>query len=350
MRKNHGEAFASFLVMKQLSRYGLLLSLALSFTSCHTQTKKPEPMNKSAEWMCDLQTGTCAPNAETVIEEIVLTQPAKVKMLYFTDPICSACWAIEPELRKFKLAYGHFVDIEYKMGGLLPKWEGFADRANGIAGPSDVAGHWDEVGAATGMSIDGDVWLEDPLYSSFPPSIAFKAMEMQGDSLALAFLRKIREMVFLQKKNITKTAHLTEVVGLVGGDIEQFLVDYEKSTTEVAFKEDINLSRQMGVRGFPSFVMIGEDGKAFRLSGMAGYDQYVLALEKALGQEVQAKTISNSAIYHLKKYKYLSTREISVLVNREESELGLELEQLAKNGEILKEPQKFGNFWRVVGK
>ena len=29
------------------------------------------------------------------------------------------------------------------------------------------------------MPIDGDVWLEDPLNSSYPPSIAFKAAEMQ---------------------------------------------------------------------------------------------------------------------------------------------------------------------------
>ena len=68
-----------------------------------------------------------------------------------------------------KLEYGDYINIEYHMGGLVPSWEGF--NSGGITKPSDVAHHWDEVSKYYEMPIDGDIWLEDPLHSSYPPSI-----------------------------------------------------------------------------------------------------------------------------------------------------------------------------------
>ena len=38
----------------------------------------------------------------------------KINIIFFTDPICSTCWGIEPHINKFKLEYGHLVDIEYR--------------------------------------------------------------------------------------------------------------------------------------------------------------------------------------------------------------------------------------------
>src|SRR5690554_7289686 len=78
------------------------------------------------------------------------------------------------------------------MGGLLPDWN---YNSGGISSPKDVAGHWDEVSVHYDMPIDGDLWLEDPLDSSYPPSIAFKAAEMQSEEKAHLFMREMRELV-----------------------------------------------------------------------------------------------------------------------------------------------------------
>lgn len=40
----------------------------------------------------------------------------EINILYFTDPICSTCWIIQPQLRKLQLEYENQVNIEYKMG------------------------------------------------------------------------------------------------------------------------------------------------------------------------------------------------------------------------------------------
>lgn len=105
-----------------------------------------------------------------------------------------------------------------------PNW---SYNSGGISQPADVAHHWDEVSRYYDMPIDGDVWLEDPLDSSYPPSIAFKAAQMQDEEKSIVFLRVIREMVFLQKKNITKWEHLEIAAKQAGLDLDRFKIDYE---------------------------------------------------------------------------------------------------------------------------
>lgn len=46
-----------------------------------------------------------------------------LKILYFTDLICSTCWLIQPILQKLKLEHDDYLDIDYKTGGLLPSNE-----------------------------------------------------------------------------------------------------------------------------------------------------------------------------------------------------------------------------------
>jgi putative protein-disulfide isomerase len=133
---------------------------------------------------CDIETGVCE-----------IGDVKAVTITYFTDPICSSCWGVEPQLRKLKLEYGDYFDIDYRMGGLLPSWDVY--NSGGISKPSDVAAHWDEVSEHYEMPIDGDVWLEDPLASSYPPSVAFKAVQKQNPSLAVRYLRALRELVFV---------------------------------------------------------------------------------------------------------------------------------------------------------
>src|SRR5690554_1063154 len=158
--------------------------------------------------LCDIETGMCEiPIGKENDSIATITQSSKkpVKVIYYTDPICSSCWGIEPQLRKLKLEYGNSIEIEYRMGGLLPDW---SYNSGGISSPADVASHWDEASLHYDMLIDGDVWLEDPLHSSYPPSIAYKAAQMQSEEKAYLLMRKLRELLFLHKKNIAKWEHI----------------------------------------------------------------------------------------------------------------------------------------------
>jgi predicted DsbA family dithiol-disulfide isomerase len=204
--------------------YLILITLfTICNASCQSQTKNK--MENNNPLMCDPDSGICeTPTNKTSSTDSnsVKANKKPVKIIYYTDPICSSCWGIEPQLRKLKLEYGDNIEIEYRMGGLLPNW---SYNSGGISKPSDVAHHWDEVSVYYDMPIDGNIWLEDPLSSSYPPSIAFKAAQMQDYEKSILFLREIREMVFLQKKNITKWEHLELAAKKVGLDIAKFKTD-----------------------------------------------------------------------------------------------------------------------------
>lgn len=265
-----------------------------------------------------------------------------VKVIYFTDPICSSCWGIEPQLRKLKLEYGYVLDIEYRMGGLLPDW---SYNSGGISKPSDVAHHWDEVSIYYDMPIDGDVWLEDPLPSSYPPSIAFKAAHMQDPDKAIGFLREIREMVFLQKKNITKWEHLEKAARHVGLDPEKLKSDYEGKAKEL-FEEDLKLGRELGVRGFPTMFFTDRTGKKEIVYGSKPYSAFENALVKLI-PTVSKNTYDASWKSVFSKYPTLTAKEFSELTLTSRAESEAFLDNLNLQGILEKLSTKNGSLWKV---
>lgn len=210
--------------------------------------------NAANPLLCDPETGSCEVPLSHAAGDTLPAEPAgeKLRILYFTDPICSSCWGIEPQLRRLKLEYGAYFELEYRMGGLLPSWDIY--NSGGISKPSDVARHWDEVSAYYEMPIDGDVWLEDPLPSSYPPSVAYKAAQLQDAGRAVLFMRRIREMVFLEKKNITRPEYLAEAAADCRLDTALFRQDMEGRALPL-FNDDLALARGMGVRGFPTLFL-----------------------------------------------------------------------------------------------
>ena len=90
--------------------------LLILHTACNSTIPKTKSMiHQPKSYSCDVETGVCDTINRSEIEEIQIDQLQKVTLVYYTDPICSACWAIEPALKKFKLEYGKYLQIEYKM-------------------------------------------------------------------------------------------------------------------------------------------------------------------------------------------------------------------------------------------
>ena len=260
--------------------------------------------------LCDPETGVCElPDSTPSVSGAKLTAQKKpMRIVYFTDPICSSCWGIEPQLRKLKLEYGDVVDIEYRMGGLLPDW---SYNSGGISKPSDVAHHWDEVSLHYDMPIDGDVWLEDPLSSSYPPSIAFKAAQIQDNKKAILFLRRIREMVFLEKKNITKWEHLEKAALEVGLDAGKLKIDFNGKAKQ-DFQNDLGLAQQLGIRGFPTLIFADSIGNKLTLYGVKPYEQFERNIV-TLSSEMPKKTYEKTPKSLFNHYPTLTTKEFVVL-------------------------------------
>lgn len=320
-----------------------ILSITLGNVSCQAQTKSNMENNNPLlcnpdSGICELPTNQLQQNQGNNIKSI--NKP--IKLIYFTDPICSSCWGIEPQLRKLKLEYGNAIEVEYRMGGLLPDW---SYNSGGISKPSDVAHHWDEVSIYYDMPIDGDVWLEDPLASSYPPSIAFKAAEMQDHEKAVLFLREIREMVFLQKKNIAKWTNLETAAKKVGLDVLKFKQDYEGKAKEM-FNEDLKLARELGVRGFPTLFFNNINGNSETMYGSKPYTFYENIIKK-LSPSTHKSSYDHSWLSVFTKYNTLTAKEFSELTNTPRKDAETILNNLTSEHKLEKIITKNGSIWAL---
>jgi len=287
-------------------------------------------MANNNHMICDLETGVCGVAGEEEMEMIDFNQPQKsIELYYVTDPICSHCWALEPVLRRFKEQYGHYFNFHTVMGGLLEKWSDEpVDPRNGISGPADVFGHWREVGEYSRMPIDGSLMLDNPVQSSFPPSRVFKVIQKNNnDALAYDYLRRSREALFTFNRNIAEESIMIDIVNQLGLDGEAIVRDAEQQTGQQLLNEDFSLARSLGVRGFPTIIMVNKDNKGLKIVGSRPLESYVEGLQQMLNTgEIEPKqqpSLSNL----LEQEKLLFSKEIEVMYDIEKSEINAFVEK-----------------------
>ncbi|MCE7039017.1 ClpXP adapter SpxH family protein [Dyadobacter sp. CY312] len=282
--------------------------------------------------LCDTDSGVCAiPGVnESDSSQADFSKVKPVKITYFTDPICSTCWGIEPQLRKLKLEYGSNFEIDYRMGGLLPDW---SYNSGGISKPSDVASHWEEVSAHYDMPIDGDVWLEDPLSSSYPPSVAVKAAQLQDTDKAVRFMRKLRELLFLEKKNITRWEVIREAAIAVGLDTFQLKDDYEGKANEM-FQDDLAYARKLGVRGFPTLFFTDQEDNQITLYGFKPYQVFESSLLRVFPEAEKKQVQLSTELSIFDYYPTLTVKEYAVIADISSEDAAQTLEALVSEEKL----------------
>lgn len=285
----------------------------------------PVPLISQKEYLIDEEEG------EKVID-----------ILYFTDPICSTCWIIQPMLLKLKLEYGKYFNLRYCMGGMLPSWEEYTKGK--ISNPEDAARHWEEVSVSHEMPLDGDVWIEDPLLSSYPPSIAFKAAQMQDNHLSLLFLRRIKEMVFVEKKNIIKWENLESAAYECGLDTARLLRDYHGKAKEL-FSEDLKLGKQLGITTFPTFIFTNKLGHKVTIKGLQSYDRFTDIIHRLAPSAIKEK-INTDPENLFRHYPTLAEKEFAFLSDLSKQQAFSVLSQLHDKGDIEKYESKNGVLWK----
>lgn len=248
----------------------------------------------------------------------------QVDMFYATDPLCSFCWAYEPSLRKFLYQYAKYLSsYMLVMGGMIEKWEEFGeDKANGITDAIDVAKHWREIGDYTRMVIDGRIWLEEPIDSSFPSSRTFEIVRRDYPELAPRYLRKLREAVMMWNQDISKPEVLRSILEEMDLDAEAVLRDADSFEGRTLLNGDIGLSRALTVTGFPTVVMVNEQNQGIKIVGAQAFEALVEALQQILpeGTELAPDPIPPLDIV-MEEHPLLLNREIEVLYDLSEEEV-----------------------------
>lgn len=280
-------------------------------------------------------------SSDTKVKENTSSNPLKV--IYFTDPICSTCWVIQPILRKLKLEFGDSLDIEYRMGGLLPSWENF-DKGI-IKTPLDAAKHWEDVNISQGMALCGDVWIDDPLNSSYPPSIAFKSAQIQNNDKAISFLRRLKEMVFLEKKNITRWEIIEEAALSSGLDTVVLKQDIENKGYEL-FLSDLELAKKLNVKSFPTFFFLENDKVIETIIGDKSYETFKKIIQPLiLNTDTLKKTYDPETLFSM--FNNMTENEYSFITNTPIKETRAILNELYQQDKIDKYISKYDVVWML---
>jgi predicted DsbA family dithiol-disulfide isomerase len=200
-----------------------------------------------------------------------------IEIIEFTDPVCTWCWGSEPVLRKLETRFGEQVKISFVMAGLVKDITSFYDSHNDIGGDptrsnANIARHWLEASKRHGMPVksEGFALFSHEHPSSYPQNIAYKAAQLQDQTIADRFLRRIREASAAEAKLTSTTEVLIELASEAGLDIARFLEDFSSGAALSAFEQDLATAARYRAQGFPTFLV--RYGKKETL--LRGYQRY----------------------------------------------------------------------------
>jgi predicted DsbA family dithiol-disulfide isomerase len=295
------------------------------------QLSSQKPVFKISEWFNS--------------QHCVGTGNKPVEIYVFIDPLCPECWAMEPNLKKLLVEYGQFFSIKHILSGKLTDLN-FCSKVS-----ENMAQVWERTASRTGMSCDGSLWFQNPISSPYNASIAIKAAELQGRRAGTKFLRKLRELMFLEKQNISDMNVLTECARSIGLDVEEFINDITSEAAAKAFQCDLKISSEMEVTESPTVVFFNQniEEEGIKVSGAYPYEVYVTILEEMLGElPSPAELPPIETFIHF--FGLVATKEIAVVYNMKDSDVEREMKKLVLQQKIEKMPVKYGTFWKYVGK
>ncbi|MFZ3589242.1 ClpXP adapter SpxH family protein [Bacillus sp. DJP31] len=268
-----------------------------------------------------------------------------LEIYVFIDPLCPECWALEPILKKLQIEYGKYLSIRHVVSGRLASLNLRKGTLNG-----SLADVWEKTASRSGMSCDGDIWLENPISTPYIASIAIKAAELQGRRVGLRFLRKLQELLFLQKQNISDETVLIECAKSVGLDVDELIKDLHSESAARAFQCDLKITIDMEVDKIPTLVFFNENFEeaGMKVTGCYPYDVYVRIIQDLL-QDIPDPAPPPPLEIFLQYFKFVATKEISVVYNLPVNEVEKEMKKLLLKQKVEVVPVKYGTFWRYLG-
>jgi predicted DsbA family dithiol-disulfide isomerase len=230
------------------------------------------------------------------------------------------------------------------MGGLLPSWDNF--NRGGITNPAEAAEHWRQVAAAEKMPMNPNVWIENPIPSSYPPSIAFKAAQMQDTDKAIIFLRRLNEMLFLESKNIIETDLLYNAAFEAGLDAARLLRDLE-GKAQLLFEADLELASKLQISVLPTFIFTDKFNNSKVLKEYQRYESFEQTL-LSFNPTTQKKAVKNDIEAIFKVFPTLTAKEFSFLADVQNDEAEDLLNQLFNKGIIVQQiKNQIGVVWKL---
>nr|WP_042350517.1 ClpXP adapter SpxH family protein [Bacillus massiliigorillae] len=270
-----------------------------------------------------------------------------IEIYVFIDPLCPQCWGMEPILKKLQMEYGNIISVKHVLSGKLAT----LNTSYGTHSSENIATHWERTASRTGMSCEGELWLNNSLPLSMPynASIAIKAAELQGKKQGIKFLRKFQEFFFLKKKNISEMSVLIECAKAVKLDLDEFLNDIHSKAAAKAFQCDVKITNEMDVQEIPSLVFFNSniEEEGIKVSGSYSYDVYLSILSEMMPSMPEPNPLPDIESF-VRFYNVVATKEISVTYDMTDQAVENIMKKLQLQRVVERIPAKHGMFWKYI--
>lgn len=289
-------------------------------------------------------------------QEKLVSKPLinRIKVIYFSDPVCSACWIADPYVKKLLREYGKMIDLEVVMGGLLDDWATLCQPTSDSETRQYLCNLWSSEEKKFNIRLDTTVWETTPVKSSIPASVAFYAVGLQGGKKADSFIRNVREMLFLRGKDISQPHHLRSAALEAGIDIQAFNDALLSGEAKNVFDQKQKLRSIWKPKYYPTLIFQNSNGDWFQ--GMDPVGEYSLEdmyknwehLIDTLTQNQARKTVKTHTVLDtLKSYGRLSFTELRILTNQPDALISNQLKKGYAHGQLIEEHIDTKKYYRI---
>jgi putative protein-disulfide isomerase len=171
--------------------------------------------------------------------------------------MCSWCWGFDPVLRGLLSSLPGGVSVRRLLGGLAPD----SDEPMPRKMREYIQGQWRSIQQRIpGTRFDFGFWTRcQPRRSTYPACRAVIAARQQGLGNDERMTHAIQTAYYLEARNPSETSTLLELAADLGLEEQQFERDLESVTTDRRLNDEIEESRALGIRAFPSLLLLDGD-------------------------------------------------------------------------------------------
>ena len=180
---------------------------------------------------------------------------SKDTIIYIGDPMCSWCWGIAHELQKLRDHYKNQYEFELIVGGLRPGGgEEWNDKFKDF-----LRHHWEDVNKASGQPFSFNILESDYFnYDTEPACRAVRVVRDLDSEKEFDFFKAVQYGFYVENKDPKETVFYQPICEKLNLPFDKFSQKFESEAYKQKTYSDFNRSAQMGVRSFPTVILVKE--------------------------------------------------------------------------------------------
>jgi putative protein-disulfide isomerase len=172
--------------------------------------------------------------------------------------MCSWCWAFRPLWNEIVVRLPENVQCQRILGGLAPD----TDQVMPIEMQDRLQGIWQKIQQTVlDTQFNFEFWEKcTPRRSTYAACRAVIAARRQNPRYEETMILAIQQAYYLEARNPADMGTLKELANEIGLERAIFSVDIESPTVHQALLNEIEFTRRLGVKGFPTLLLETEGG------------------------------------------------------------------------------------------